>query len=125
MKKILFPFLIIAALFGVASCTQDKAAQPNTIDCSTLDPSTNTYALSIQPIMAGNCAYAGCHSTLDAASNVILDGYAATKTSFETKPVLCTVKQAGGCVPMPSGGPKLADSLITKLQCWANSGYPQ
>lgn len=125
MKKIYHILIVALALFSAESCTQDKAALPNTIDCSTVDANTNTYALAIQPIMAGNCSYAGCHSTADAASNVILEGYAATKSSFETKPVLCTVKQMGGCSPMPQGSPKLADSLITKLQCWADNGYAQ
>lgn len=121
-------FSVLVTTIAVAliqSCAADKSPQPNEVDCSSIDTATNTYALSIKPILDNNCAGGGCHDAGSASSGVNLEGYQASKNAFETKPVLCTVKQSGGCVPMPIGAPKLADSLITKLQCWAANGYPQ
>jgi hypothetical protein len=107
------------------SCTKDKAQQPPVNTCASVDSATNTYTLRIKGIMDNNCASGGCHDAGSASSNVILDTYAATKNSFQTKPCLCAIKQEGGCLPMPQGGAKLADSLITFIQCWSDNGYPQ
>ncbi len=114
--------VIITAAAFIQSCAADKSPQPS---CSSVNAATNTYALSVKPILDNNCASGGCHDAASVSSGVNLEGYQSAKNAFETKPVLCTVKQIGGCVPMPIGAPKLADSLITKLQCWADNGYPQ
>ncbi len=75
--------------------------------------------------MDGNCATIGCHDAIFASGGVTLTDYSNTKIAFESKSALCTIKQSGNCLPMPQGGAKLADSLITYIQCWADNGYAE
>ncbi|MBK7148157.1 MAG: hypothetical protein IPH78_04855 [Bacteroidetes bacterium] len=125
MKSYFLPIVLLLTVLGIESCSQDKAALPTTIDCTGVDAATNTYNLAIKPVLDFHCAYSGCHDAASNSSNVNLEGYAAAKNSFETKDALCTVKHESGCSPMPQAAPKLADSLITRIQCWAENGYPQ
>ena len=125
MKKLLLLFAVLVCITFYNSCTKDKAQQPVSVVCSGVDSAANTYNLKIKPILDGNCGYGGCHNTITASSNVILDNYADSKTAFLSKRALCTIKQEGGCLPMPQGYDKLADSLITYIQCWSERGYPQ
>lgn len=120
--------LVTAAFFSVLlinSCAKDVADQPSDVDCSTVDAATNTYNLRIKTIMDNNCAMSGCHDNLTKESGVNLSNYAGTKTGFVSADALCTIKQEQGCVPMPDSSPKLADSLITYIQCWSENGYPE
>ena len=125
MKKIVWLASVLVIITGYYSCTKDKAQQPLSVICTGVDSATNTYNLQIKPILDGNCGYSGCHSTATASSNVILDNYADSKAAFQNKDALCTITQTGGCLPMPQGSAKLADSLITYVQCWSERGYPQ
>jgi len=125
MKK---AFLFLTVLWSFTfyfSCTKDKTKPPLSASCSGVDSLSNTYNLKIKAILDANCAYGGCHDAGSASSSVVLDSYLATKSSFQNKPCLCTIKQSGGCLPMPQGSDKLADSLITYIQCWSERGYPQ
>jgi hypothetical protein len=125
MKSYLLLSLFVLTALGIESCSQDKAALPTTIDCSGVNASTNTYNLAVKPILDFYCAYSGCHDAATNSSGVNLEGFAAAKNAFEAKDALCTVKHEQGCSPMPQAAPKLADSLITKIQCWAENGYQQ
>lgn len=125
MKKLLLPFAFLVCVTFYYSCTKDKAQQPLSVVCTGVDSATNTYNLQVKTILDGNCGYSGCHSTATASSNVILDNYADSKSAFQNKDALCTITQTGGCLPMPQGYDKLADSLITYIQCWSERGYPQ
>ena len=119
------PALCVLSVVLLFSCAKDKAQKPADIDCSTIDQSANTYNLNIKTILDDNCASAGCHDAIFASSGVNLATYDASKAAFQAGNVLCTVKQEQGCLPMPQGGSKLADSLITYLQCWSENNYPQ
>lgn len=125
MKKLLLPLAVLVSITFYNSCTKDKAQPPVSTNCIGVDSAANTYNLKIKPILDGNCGYGGCHNTITAASNVILDNYADSKAAFLNKRALCTIKQEGSCLPMPQGSDKLADSLITYIQCWSERGYPQ
>lgn len=125
MKKFLLFFLCFIAITFYYSCTKDKAKPPLSSSCTGVDAATNTYNIRIKAILDANCGYGGCHDAGTASSNVILDSYTASKAAFQNRNGLCTIKQTGGCLPMPQGQPKLADSLITYIQCWSESGYAQ
>lgn len=116
--------LVAVLSLGIDSCTKDKTPPPASVDCATVDAAANTYNLRIATYLNNNCAFSGCHSTGSAVSGVVLDNYTSAKEAFQSKDALCTIKHSSGCAPMPPGG-KLADSLITYIQCWAENGYQQ
>jgi hypothetical protein len=124
-SRIFLQTCAVCCVLLISSCAKDKAKQPSAIDCSTVDQTLNTYNLKIKTILDDNCASAGCHDPIFAASGINLATYATSRTAFETGKVLCTVNQEQGCLPMPQGGSKLADSLITYISCWADNNYPQ
>lgn len=124
MKNITGILVVLFCITGYYSCTKDKAAKPALVGCAAVD-SLNTYNLRIKGILDANCATAGCHDAIYASSGVDLSTYATSKTAFETKSALCTIKQDGNCLPMPQGSSKLADSLITYIQCWSENGYQE
>lgn len=124
-SRLFFQLAAICFILVVGSCAKDKAAQPPSVDCSTIDKALNTYNLKVKTIMDDNCASAGCHDAIFASAGVNLATYDGSKAAFQAGKVLCTVKQEAGCLPMPQGGAKLADSLITYLQCWSENNYPQ
>jgi catabolite regulation protein CreA len=128
MKKtyrLLFAAFFLPVLGYVSSCAKSKADEPSTVDCTTVDQATNTYALKIKGIIDPNCATVGCHDAIFYSSGVKLSDYDGVKAAFETQDALCAVKQEQGCIAMPQGATKLADSLITYLQCWKENNYPQ
>ncbi len=124
MKNLFGLLVVLFCITCYYSCTKDKAPKPAAIGCAGAD-SLNTYNLRIKGILDGNCATVGCHDAIYASSAVDLSTYATSKTAFETKSALCTIKQEGSCLAMPQGQPKLADSLITYIQCWTENGYQE
>lgn len=125
MKKFVLLCAVLVMIGFYNSCTKDKTSQPLSVVCTGADSASNTYNLRIKAIMDNNCALGGCHDAGTASRGVILDSYPATKSAFENKKCLCAIEQSGGCLPMPQGSNKLADSLITYIQCWSERGYPQ
>lgn len=126
--RIFLQAVAVGIILLLGSCAKDKAAKPPDIDCTTLNQnqiSTNTYNLQVKTILDNSCASVGCHDALFASAGVNLATYDGSKAAFQNNNVLCTVKHGQGCLPMPQGAPKLADSLITYLQCWAENNYPQ
>lgn len=125
MQK-LWSLMVVACLVLVYSCAKDKAAKPTSIDCANVNVDSNTYTLKVKQIFDASCT-PGCHDALyyTFSGNVKLDTYQDVVNTFNTKDVLCTIKQEQGCVAMPDGQPKLADSLITYIQCWSENGFKQ
>lgn len=123
--RIFLQAVVVGIVLLLGSCAKDKAAKPSDIDCTTVNQAANTYNLQVKTILDNSCASVGCHDALFASSGVNLATYDGSKAAFQNSDVLCTVKHGQGCLPMPQGAPKLADSLITYLQCWAENNYPQ
>lgn len=120
--------IVTIVLLGIYSCTKDQTGKPVSVDCAAVDASANTYNLRVGTILNNSCGTAtGCHDVDNYQSNgnVRFDTYETSKDGFLNKSALCTIKQTSGCVAMPQGAPKLADSLITNIQCWAENGYAQ
>ncbi|MFM2305488.1 MAG: hypothetical protein RLZZ367_157 [Bacteroidota bacterium] len=124
MRKLAWLLIVPVVLCFYSACTKDKAPAPTNTTCSGVD-SANTYNLRIKSILDAQCAASGCHDGFVASSGIALNNYANSKNSFQTKNCLCSIKQNGGCLPMPQGSDKLADSLITYIQCWTENGYPE
>lgn len=111
MKNLLY---LVSFAFVVASCKSDKIT-PLDADC----PEVISFSEKIEPMIVANCATSGCHGTgftspaltthneIAASANQILVRIQLDPTSNQL---------------MPSGGPKLADSLIQDFKCWVNQG---
>ncbi|MCW5906577.1 MAG: hypothetical protein KIS94_01875 [Chitinophagales bacterium] len=125
IRKFIVPSLMLVLATVVHSCAKDKAQPPADIDCTTIDQSANTYNLKVKAILDNSCAAIACHDPIFGYNGINLATYDGAKNAFQTKDVLCTVKHRQGCTPMPQGAPKLADSLIAYLHCWAENNYPQ
>lgn len=75
--------------------------------------------------MDANCANIGCHESSTQQSGLILDTYEGTVAGAkENSKFFCVIDWSCGPA-MPSGKPKLADSLITKLTAWKDNCYAQ
>ncbi len=114
----------MVALLFVCSCTKDRTSAPVPPACAGVNNAANTYTLNVAAILNYNCAYSGCHDAISHENGVDLSTYSTAVTAFKTQTVICSIEQ-DGCVPMPNGQPKLADSLITYLVCWSENGYAQ
>ena len=128
MRKYLLPIAAIVFIGMYYSCTKDKTAAPIAIDCTGVNPLTNTYNSNIGfNIIDNYCSYSSaCHGS-GPSNGIDMSTYAATVNTFKTQNVICAVKGAG-CELMPkstSGLPALPDSLILQMQCWAQNGFPQ
>ncbi len=123
--RIFLQAVAVGIVLLLGSCAKDKAAKPSDVDCTTVSQAANTYSLRVKTILNNSCTAVGCHDALLASAGINLATYDGSKVAFESNDVLCTVKHGQGCLPMPQGAPKLADSLITYLQCWAENNYPQ
>jgi hypothetical protein len=130
MKTKLLAAMVMACLILCYACSKDKAQKAQAITCNGINVDSNTYNLRIKAIIDGNCAdpnTPGCHDLAwySGALNVPLYDYPTTINSFQTKNVFCSLNRQSGCFAMPRDKPKLADSLIAYLQCWADNGYRQ
>lgn len=117
MRKLVFLPIIILLLIGwVSSCTQDKAIIKVPTTC---DSTKASYARDIKPIMNGNCNFGGCHDGHTQSPD--LTTYTGCVSGVNGN-VICRIQITCGLV-MPQGGPKLADSLISKVVKWKTDGY--
>lgn len=107
-------------LFAAEGCKKDAS---QTTDCSGIDATANTFNNGIAAILAANCATSGCHDAITVESNLNFSTYASAKSAFQNADVLCAINHDGGCEPMPSGGDKLSDAAIQKIECWVENGY--
>jgi hypothetical protein len=83
-----------------------------------------SFSTDIQPIMAGNCAFSGCHDNATAISGYALGDYAGVNAAQANPTFWCALTHSAGCVPMPSGSPKLSADLLQKIECWIEQGAP-
>ena len=123
MKRILFLLAAIIVIASIDSCTKDKVAVQ---DCSITSADTiNTYTNSVKSIMDLNCAYGGCHDAATAFSGVVLDNYENTVANAKNQPkFFCVIDHS--CTPvMPYFLPKMADSLIIKIEAWRENCYAE
>jgi hypothetical protein len=113
--NIIIGFLLIV----VTSCKYNKAdilypPTNNPSDCSTV---AAKYGANIAPIIANNCATAGCHDN-SGAGGVVLLNYNQT---FLVKDAINTRVLVNK--DMPPNGP-LPDAELKAIKCWLESGAP-
>ena len=119
-KNILIAFaLMTTTIFVIQSCSKDTTQTPKTLVCN--NAVTYSYTADVKPIFDVHCASFACHSNLVSAAGISLESFANAKQSTETTNVICSMKHV--CKPMPQSAPKLSDSLIQVVECWAASGF--
>lgn len=119
---IIFPtaLLLWAGFALLHSCSRDQTQPQVIMICDSLH--TATYALDVQPIFEQYCVE--CHNPQLMEDNIDLSTYQLAKENTINKNVICSMKFSAGCVPMPYlAKSKLPDSLIFKVECWAQNGY--
>lgn len=111
MKKLL---VLLGAVFFVASCKSDKI-QPIESDC----PDVISFSSQIEPLIQQNCSVSGCH-----ASGFVSPSLTShSEISANADDILTRIQlDPTNSQLMPSGGPKLADSLIQQFNCWVSQG---
>lgn len=101
--------VLFIAIIALVSCTKDMAPDPN---C----PTQISFSQDIVPILQNNCV--SCHS---GGTPPDLTTYASTSAAADM--VLSRMSLANGDPSlMPQGGPRMADSIIQKIQCWIDQG---
>ncbi len=111
MRKLFFAGCI--AVLAVA-CKADKI-QPIDPDC----PDTISYSTTIEPLIITNCSTSGCHAV--GFTSPALTNHTEIATNADQILNRIQLDPTNGQL-MPSGGPKLADSLIQQFKCWVNQG---
>ncbi len=116
---------LLSTIFLLGQCTKDESSplpkENNTSSTLTYcDTVTVSFSSQIQPIFNQNCSTSGCHDSNTAAAGYMTENY--TEISSNAAKYLKTIKHQAGCSPMPKFQPKLADSLITQLECWISQG---
>lgn len=121
--------ILLFICFAIAACTKPT---PNTdytatADCSVLIDSLNTYTHTVKNIFDAHCAYSPCHDAGTAKKKIALDSYSGAVAAVNKYPTkfLCAIHQDAGTKAMPLNLPKLADSLILKIDCWVKNGMQE
>jgi hypothetical protein len=114
-----YSFFVVICLL-ILSCTKEDTT--TTTDCTGTIP---TYSSDIAAIFNASCATAGCHSGSFPADGLDLSSFATAKNASLNGKVLASMKHSSGTVAMPLGGTKLADAVISKVECWINNGAPE
>jgi hypothetical protein len=121
MKKILALSALI--IFFCISCYYDSEEYLYPEISNACDTTNVTFSGTITSMMSNNCF--SCHSNSTAASfgnNIRLQDYSDVKAQDQR--VFGSIKQSSGFSPMPKGGAKLNDCLITQFGIWVNNGSP-
>jgi hypothetical protein len=120
-KKILGIAVLGLGIASFAGCKKDNAEDMYPLDSNTCDTIDVTYSAIIQPIMAGNCATAGCHYGAG-ATGYDLSTYAGVKIVATNGNLMESIKHTGYASAMPKDAPKLDDCTIAKIGAWVNAG---
>jgi len=121
MKKILILSALITFFF--ISCYYDNEENLYPEISNACDTTNVTFSGTIATMLSNNCL--SCHSNSTAANfgnNIRLEDYADVKA--QNQRVLGSIKQSSGFSPMPKGGAKLNDCLITQFGIWVKNGSP-
>ena len=109
-----FLALFVVSIFVIAACKSDKI-QPVDPNC----PEVISFTEKIEPMILNSCATSGCHAA--GFQSPTLETHA--DISAEANDILVRIQlDPTSSQLMPSGGPKLADSLIQQFKCWVDQG---
>lgn len=118
--KLFFAILFSSLLF--VSCSKDQTPKPiiEEVPADVCDSIPKSFATDVMPIIQSNCA--GCHSGSTPSGGIKLADHNDISSNLSL--TLETVNHDIGVTPMPYQQPKLSDSLIQVIECWAADGAP-
>ena len=128
MRKILFQvFCLAGLLFLITSCYYDNVADLYPFNGQKCDTTNVTYSSSIAPIMSGSCNI--CHNRVTVAYGnpaVFTADYNGLKDVAKNGKLWNAVDHlnSNNAKNMPSGGSKLSDCDLAKINIWIKAGYP-
>ncbi len=106
-------------MIGLFSCSKDKTNEPIVVNPSC--PDTIYFQDEILgEIMNVSCNTSGCHDAGTGSAGYIIENY--SQVAANASLFLSAIRHDDGVLQMPQGSPKLADSLIQKLDCWIQQG---
>lgn len=126
MKKILIQitalclFLSLPVLF-MTGCYNDSKEYLYPELSGDCDTTNVTFALSVKPIIDGNCK--SCHSGSSPSGGVSIENYAQTKALADDGRLVNVINATGGYPLMPQGA-ALPDCSIKTIEIWVAAGAP-
>ena len=119
----LFALGLVWLLAFLSACEKTSEEELLSALSPTCDSLNVSYAVHIQPLVAQNCAYAGCHSYPGPSAGLALEDYASMRDATENGSVLSRIQRsASQSGVMPKTGPMDACS-IRQIVRWAQDGY--
>lgn len=128
-KSIFILFCVFSGILFFQSCAKEKATQPPEIVCA----DSLTFVNDILPIFQTNCAVGQCHVSGSIYAPFDATNYDTLDFFINNGAMLNAIKHTGP-IKMPRSNPsdplittsnQLPDSLITKIECWIEQGYPK
>lgn len=119
MKKLIILSLTLA--FITVNCTKNKA-EPVTKEDTEIpcDGVTVSYKDVVESqIINLSCNVSGCHDA-NAAGGYSFTTYSLVADNADI--ISAVINHESGVAAMPFGSNKLADSLLTKFDCWIDQG---
>jgi len=125
-------FILISVLSGfiyLQSCTKEKAIKPPEVVCA----DSLNFVDDILPIFQTNCAIGQCHVSGSIYAPFVATEYDTLDFFINSGALLNAIKHTGP-IKMPRSNPadplittstQLPDSLITKIECWIEQGFPK
>ena len=108
--------ILFLACFGIFTfCNKDKAMQVE--PCNVLGSS---FSQDILPIFETNCSTSGCHDAATNSGGYTWDNHNIISSNIDY--ILHVINHDPGYPTMPKNLPKLNDTIIQKIQCWADNG---
>ncbi len=88
--------------------------------CDAAKPTT--YNADVKPIINANCV-SGCHEPAGSYNSLPLTTATEVKFAVQSRNLLKTINHAAGFSAMPQNQPKLIQTDIDKITCWADNGF--
>lgn len=119
--RIKLVLLLLSGGLWLAACASENGEdQLGTDPAPTCDTANVTYALTVTPLLQGNCI--ACHNSSLPSGNVNLSTYAGVRTVALNGRLVGTISHAAGFPAMPQGAAKLPDCDISKIRKWVTDG---
>ncbi|MCB9188484.1 MAG: hypothetical protein H6600_04850 [Flavobacteriales bacterium] len=116
-KRLILPIIFTVLL----SCSKDKTPTAPVVEPDICDSIPKSFATDVQPIFDNNCVV--CHNSANNQANG-QSWETHGEISANISSILTAINHEPGKTPMPYQLPKLSDSLIQVIECWASDGAP-
>lgn len=117
--------LVLLALALLTGCYADNEEDLYPDDpTATCDTTSVSYSITVQPIVASNCATSGCHAGSAPAGGYNLESHAGLAAVANNGRLLGTIRHESGYSAMPKNTNKLPDCSINQIAAWVNAGAP-